>query len=142
MRVPPLLEPSACPGANCSNRTTSEPRRASHHAVDDPIAPAPITATSTLWFVMQARRYVALNTGAVSGDTPGDEVLDLTDPIPDPAPPTPPRRANRPLVATRVASKQTTEEILSEIEERATKAYAQQRINARRSSREGRTSTS
>jgi hypothetical protein len=95
---------------------------------------------------MQARTYAATNTGDVSGpsDAGDDEVVaDLTDPIVDVTDPVPPaRRANRPLVANRVASKETTEEILTEIEERATQAYAQRRINARRSAREGRTSRS
>src|SRR5689334_6852093 len=48
MRVPPCELPRAWPASNCSSSTTSCPRRASHHAVADPIAPAPTTATSTL----------------------------------------------------------------------------------------------
>ena len=39
--------PRVCPSSNCSSPTTSSPRRASCHAVADPIAPSPTTATST-----------------------------------------------------------------------------------------------
>src|SRR5689334_16021776 len=46
MREPPWLDPRRCPASNCSSSTTSRPRRASHHAVAEPMAPAPITRTS------------------------------------------------------------------------------------------------
>src|SRR5687768_16289584 len=47
MRDPPWELPRAWPRSNCSTRATSTPRRASHHAVAEPMAPAPITKTST-----------------------------------------------------------------------------------------------
>src|SRR4051812_41227117 len=46
MREPPWLEPLRWPASNCSSRTTSRPRLASHHAAADPMAPAPTTTTS------------------------------------------------------------------------------------------------
>jgi hypothetical protein len=79
---------------------------------------------------MQARRYASENTGAVSRSTAddepeadtNDEVLDLRD-----QPPARKARPNRPLVATRSNPKESTEEILSEIEERATASYSRRR---------------
>ena len=44
---PPWLLPRSWPASNCSASTTSWPRRASHHTVDEPIAPPPITTAST-----------------------------------------------------------------------------------------------
>src|SRR4051795_3027708 len=46
MRAVPCEAPSVCPGPNCSNSTTSTPRRASAHAVAEPITPPPTTTTS------------------------------------------------------------------------------------------------
>src|SRR6476659_2399363 len=107
MRVPPLLDPRVCPGSNCSSSATSTPRRANHQAVDEPIAPAPITTTSTLCALMQARRYVVPNSRNVSrrtlDDLPpiasDDELLQWSQQLC-----ARPSRPNRPLVATRINS--------------------------------------
>jgi hypothetical protein len=58
------------------------------------------------------------------------------------AEPTRRSRPNRPLVAQRVNSTLTTDEILNEIEERATDVYTRRRVMVRRRALEGRTSTS
>src|SRR5438445_9337092 len=46
MRLPPCELPRACIGSNCSYTGTRCPCLASHHAVAEPIAPAPTMATS------------------------------------------------------------------------------------------------
>lgn len=51
-------------------------------------------------------------------------------------------RPNRPLVAQRISPTVSTDEILNEIEERATDVYTRRRVMVRRKVLEGRTSTS
>ena len=115
------------------------PRRASHQAVDEPIVPSPITTTSVLCAVMQARRYAAANLRSVSRNwddlqplASDDELVEWAKELnADPEPEPRPRRRNRPLVATRTNSTLSTEELLVDIRERATKAY-RVRVSARR----------
>src|SRR4051812_27385294 len=47
MRESPCDDPLSCPGSNRSNPTTLAPRAATRHSAPLPIAPSPITATST-----------------------------------------------------------------------------------------------
>ena len=41
MRLAPWLLPRVCPASNCSTSATDRPRRASHQAAAEPMAPGP-----------------------------------------------------------------------------------------------------
>jgi hypothetical protein len=84
---------------------------------------------------MQARRYAAENSDGVSrrslDDLPAvasdDELIVWSKEISARS-----SRPNRPLVARRINSTETTEEIFSDIAERANAVYARHRLTSRR----------
>src|SRR3954447_15719300 len=139
MRVPPWLDPRVCPGSNCSRSTTSTPRRASHHAVAEPMAPAPTTITSTFFPLISGIRYVLPNIHSVSrivNDLPpvasDQELLDWANELLHGTPATAERvqpagravvRDERRLYAEKYGDRLTLEELLLDIESRATEVY-------------------
>lgn len=94
---------------------------------------------------MQARRYVAWNSGEVSRRTLDDlpptasdeELMRWSQELR-----VHPSRPNRPLVATRITSTVSTPELLAEIEERATAVFTRRRVTVRRRDLANKTSTS
>src|SRR3954447_3786719 len=107
MRLSPWLEPRVWPGANCSSSTVSTPRRASHQAVADPMAPAPMMTTSVIEEPLRVKSNTLCVTAPTHAPTqfaPSLVSLEDLDDCRRRLLAAPPRhmRPNRPLVARRL----------------------------------------
>src|SRR5690349_14211328 len=106
MRLAPWLDPWVWPGSNCSSRTVSTPRRASHQAVAEPMAPAPMMTTSVIEEPLRVKSNTLSVTAPTHAPTQFAPLVSLHD-LDDcrrrllAAPPRH-MRPNRPLVARRL----------------------------------------